>query len=97
MTFSDFLICFEGKDVKVSLAPVGNLKIKPGPFLLVVLLCRFRAVPQFSGTRRTSASVLPTGQPGQQQRSGHQLPGLSERHICGGQNAPACGEVQHLQ
>lgn len=65
--------------------------------LVVVPLSRFGAVPQLGGTRWASTTLLTAGQPRQQQRSGHQLPGLSERHICGGQDAPACGEVQHLQ
>lgn len=59
--------------------------------------CSFSAVPQLGGTRRAPASVLAAGQPGQQQCSGHQLPSLSERHICGGQNAPTRGQVWHLQ
>lgn len=62
-------------------------------------LSAFRSgiIPHLGGARRASSAILAAGQPGQQQRSSHQLSGLSERHICGGQDAPACGQVQHMQ
>lgn len=60
-------------------------------------LSRFGTVPQLTGTRRAPAPLLPSGQPGQQQRSRHQLPGLPKHHISGGQDTPACGQVQFMQ
>lgn len=67
--------------------------------LLLKCLSAFRpgAFPHLGGARGASAAILPAGQPGQRQRSRRQLPGLSERHICGGQDAPACGQVRHMQ
>lgn len=74
---------------------IVSSKLKPFP--LCVPHVSFGAIPQLSGSGRPSAALLPAGQPRQQQRSSHQLQGLSDCHICGGQDAPACGEVQHMQ
>lgn len=62
-------------------------------------LSAFRSgiIPHLGGARWASTAILAAGQPGQRQRSCHQLSGLSERHICGGQDAPACGQVRHMQ
>lgn len=69
-----------------------------GSFLFACLsVFRSAAVPYLSGSTWASTPLLPAGQPGQQQRSSHQLSGLSQRHICGGQDAPTCGEVRHMQ
>lgn len=72
----------------------------PGPSLSCSS-SRFPSVPQphptLGAPRGGPSALLSSHLPRERQRPGHQLQGVSEPDLCGGQNPSACGKVWSLQ
>lgn len=68
---------------------------------LLTYLCRFSTVskcgPAVGAPEGGSSALFPSDLPGEWQRPRHSLQGVSERHLCGGQDPPTCGQVCNLQ
>lgn len=71
------------------------------PSLSTYYLCRFSSFskrrPAVGAPAGGPSTLFPSDLPGEWQRPRHHLQGVSEHHLCGGQDPPACGQVCHLQ
>lgn len=71
------------------------------PLSLSLSLLRPLSIPQPNSTlgalRGGPSAILPSHFPRKRQCPSYHLQGLSEPHLCGGQDPPTCGEVWGLQ